>query len=69
MSSGVLDAARPLRVLLVTWNMGGAPPDATFAQCFSQDPECGLGAVLCCLRLVHLGCMAAVTTLATLACT
>jgi hypothetical protein len=32
--------ARPLRLLLVTWNMGNAPPDETFPQCFEQAAEC-----------------------------
>jgi hypothetical protein len=31
---------RPLRVLLVTWNLGNAAPSAAFQQCFPESSSC-----------------------------
>lgn len=33
-------SARPLRILLLTWNMGNAAPCENFPLCFAQDPGC-----------------------------
>jgi hypothetical protein len=32
--------ARPLRLLLVTWNLGNSPPCQNFPHCFHEDVEC-----------------------------
>lgn len=31
---------RPLKVLVVTWNMGSAPPSASFSKCFPDSETC-----------------------------
>lgn len=31
---------RPLKVLVVTWNMGSAPPSDSFSKCFPDSEAC-----------------------------
>lgn len=33
--------AKPIRILVLTWNMGNAPPSPAFSTCFPDSEMCG----------------------------